>query len=62
MDLSLLRLHGTRAVHQLLDLTLLLGQPVDVRLEVVEAVVHGVKILRVSVDVHGLNVGSSRLR
>lgn len=44
-------------MHDLLDLGLLLSQPLNVGLEVVEAVVHGVDRLGVGLHVHGFDVG-----
>lgn len=50
------RLNGTRTLHHLLDLTLLLSNTLDITLEVMEAVIHGVDGLGVGVHVHGLDV------
>lgn len=44
------------SAHHLLYLRLLAGQPLDVRLQVVEGVVHGVQVLGVCVHVHVLHV------
>ena len=46
--------------HHDLNLTLLLCKPLDVRLEVLEALVHGREGFGVRLHVHGLNVGGSR--
>ena len=52
----LLLLLSTSAAHHLLYLGLLAGQALDVSLQVVEGVVHGVQVASVRVHVHVLHV------
>ena len=45
-------------MHHLLNLTLLLGQPLNVPLQIVKTIVHGINRLGVGVYVHSFDVGS----
>lgn len=53
---------ASRRMHHLMDLVLLLSQSLDVALNLVKAVVHGVDRFGIGVHVHGLDVGRLGLK